>query len=504
MSSPAGQKSSKRRKTAGANGGSSSETSTDRSSALSQLLGISAEEFFSTVWEKEPRVFRRSQNASADSMKMPLAGFGDLLGVLRNAKREGSPGAPCHALVLRDGCPTTEYPSLATAYLDGCSVVVNNAQMASEELRQLCIQLRGDMPHAYTQLYLTPPRGQAVAAHADDRDVLVWQAAGSKSWRVYGSPPIRFPYPEEQVGKSEEHPVPETTLQAEPLLDLTLNEGDVLYIPRGFVHEAFTNEEAASLHITIALATYDWSWPSIAAHALVRAGLESAAAEEATLPLKDATVMRRSMPPALICTGASEAATSAAWVMTEAVADAVAAAAAVPSTLGRNSPDAAGESANGVLTAESLQEAFAVKVAMHNSRQDSLKPSATRPCLLLSSFVRRLTEEEKSAKERGRRGGKGKAGKQGKEKAHEYDDEGDDGEEGEEEEGQQQQGLLAREEIAEALLSILGGLTTEPARIVNFADAPLLCPFSKLCFAQVCVDLGLLCVCDSEGKLLPS
>ena len=43
--------------------------------------------------------------------------------------------------------------------------------------------------------------------------------------------------------------------------------GDVLYVPRGFVHEATTQNEA-SLHLTVAVPSYDWTVSRVLCDAL--------------------------------------------------------------------------------------------------------------------------------------------------------------------------------------------------------------------------------------------
>lgn len=44
-----------------------------------------------------------------------------------------------------------------------------------------------------------------------------------------------------------------------PVLEVTLHPGDVLYLPRGFVHEAEASAEEPSAHLT--LSSYQqWSW----------------------------------------------------------------------------------------------------------------------------------------------------------------------------------------------------------------------------------------------------
>jgi ribosomal protein L16 Arg81 hydroxylase len=44
-----------------------------------------------------------------------------------------------------------------------------------------------------------------------------------------------------------------------PMLEVTLRPGDVLYLPRGFVHEAISSADEPSAHLT--LSSYQqWSW----------------------------------------------------------------------------------------------------------------------------------------------------------------------------------------------------------------------------------------------------
>ena len=102
-------------------------------------------------------------------------------------------------------------------------------------------------------MYLTPRASRAVPAHSDDQDVLILQLAGEKEWTVYGSP-IELPYSHEQLGKGMA--VDRASL-GEPLLQTVLKPGGVLYLPRGFVHEARANEAGSSLHITLTVQTSD-------------------------------------------------------------------------------------------------------------------------------------------------------------------------------------------------------------------------------------------------------
>jgi len=144
------------------------------------------------------------------------------------------------------------------AYLDGCSIVNNHADLLSAPLASLCLDLQRSIPHTYINTYLTPPSAAAVNAHADDRDVFVIQVLGEKQWKVYADCPIQYPGQLEQVGKNG-LPVPGSVLEKDPLYDITLKPGDVLYMPRGYVHEAATSASEPSFHCTVAIATHDWS-----------------------------------------------------------------------------------------------------------------------------------------------------------------------------------------------------------------------------------------------------
>jgi ribosomal protein L16 Arg81 hydroxylase len=151
--------------------------------------------------------------------------------------------------------------NLYAAYLNGCSVVINHADRYSPWIASLCNDLQRSFPHVYANVYITPPGSQTVPPHSDDRDVLILQIHGVKEWTVYQRVPIPYPFTHEQVGKDPDHPVPDAVLQGPLLLQTMLQPGDVLYMPRGYVHEARCHEKMSmgSFHITIAIATHDWS-----------------------------------------------------------------------------------------------------------------------------------------------------------------------------------------------------------------------------------------------------
>lgn len=140
-------------------------------------------------------------------------------------------------------------------------------------------------------LYLTPPGARAFAAHYDNHDVFILQVEGAKSWRIR-SPNEHLPL--ETIFRGREHwlrrMLPwETKLKTLPPVEsergYRLEAGDMLYVPRGHVHEVKT-EESRSLHLTVAAPVV--TWYEVAVDALLAAARRSPELREA-LPAGFAT-----------------------------------------------------------------------------------------------------------------------------------------------------------------------------------------------------------------------
>ena len=276
---------------------SNSVTPSAASEALQTILGgeQGTRDFFTDVWQKTPRVYR---NTRTDADHAVVGGVTKtdpysrqvdmgLMGIVRaldNACQTfleplTAESQNCLPMVSRNKqCLSLQELAplygndLFAAYMDGCSIIMNHVDRLCPNTASLCEDLQDTFPFAYANAYLTPPASQAVAAHADDRDVFVIQVYGQKAWKVYEDVPIEYPYPHEQVGKNG-MAVPPPILEGPCSVDTVLRRGDVLYIPRGHVHEASTYPQGddetiqPSFHITIALATFDWALSGLVATA---------------------------------------------------------------------------------------------------------------------------------------------------------------------------------------------------------------------------------------------
>ncbi|MGW0789793.1 cupin domain-containing protein [Streptomyces sp. NPDC002911] len=90
----------------------------------------------------------------------------------------------------------------------------------------------------------TPEEGFGV--HWDDHDVLVLQLDGAKRWRIYG--------PTRPAPLHRDTDVPEPP-QNDPVVELVLHTGDMLYLPRGWWHAVAASEGVRSLHLTCGMQT---------------------------------------------------------------------------------------------------------------------------------------------------------------------------------------------------------------------------------------------------------
>ncbi|MEU3220200.1 cupin domain-containing protein [Streptomyces sp. NPDC006971] len=80
--------------------------------------------------------------------------------------------------------------------------------------------------------------------HWDDHDVVVVQVHGSKRWRLYGA---TREAPTFRDVESPESP------EGDPVADIVLAPGDVLYLPRGWWHAVTADQGTESLHLTFGM-----------------------------------------------------------------------------------------------------------------------------------------------------------------------------------------------------------------------------------------------------------
>ncbi|MBQ1028180.1 cupin domain-containing protein [Micromonospora sp. C95] len=257
--------------------------------ALARCVSVEAAKFAAAHWGRTPLLSR------AADLPNP-AGFTDLLSPADADELLSRRGLRTPFLrVAKDGqvLPAARYTGgggagaeiddqvldekILQLYADGATLVLQGLHRTWPAL----IDFTRDLSLAVSQplqvnAYLTPPDSQGFATHYDTHDVFVLQVDGRKHWRIH--PPV-LPDPLERQAWGGRADEVAATAQGPAALDVVLEPGDALYLPRGWLHSAQA-QESSSLHLTVGVR-------ALTRYALVEELLALAAEDQrlrATLP----------------------------------------------------------------------------------------------------------------------------------------------------------------------------------------------------------------------------
>ncbi|XP_044025410.1 ribosomal oxygenase 1 [Siniperca chuatsi] len=223
--------------------------SRERASKLFQWLinPIPAKSFFRETWEKKPILVQR-KNPDYYKGLFSTAEFDRIL-----RQEDVQYGVNLDVTSYTNGMRETHNPpgravpfTVWNFYESGCSLRMLNPQAFSSTVWGVLSILQeqfGSMAGA--NIYLTPPGTQGFAPHYDDIEAFVVQLEGKKHWRVYN------PRTEDEVLPVLSSPNFDQADIGKPILEVVLEAGDLLYFPRGFIHQGDCLPDAHSLHITI-------------------------------------------------------------------------------------------------------------------------------------------------------------------------------------------------------------------------------------------------------------
>lgn len=144
------------------------------------------------------------------------------------------------------------------AYQEGYTVALRGMEFRFVSLAAIANGVASifGQPSVGINMYLTPPNSQGLARHFDDHCVFVCQLFGTKKWTVFSPPNAQLPRLYEPLDRL---PGAEAEVSVAECREILLKEGDILYIPRGFPHEACTDNggsngsAGSSLHLTLGI-----------------------------------------------------------------------------------------------------------------------------------------------------------------------------------------------------------------------------------------------------------
>ncbi len=119
-------------------------------------------------------------------------------------------------------------------FSDGATIALQGLHRTWEPVGRLSARLADELGHpVQVNAYVTPAQNQGFAPHYDTHDVFVLQVSGRKQWTVH-EPVVELPtQPWDTVADAVA-----ARANEDPLLSTTLEPGDCLYLPRGFIHSA--------------------------------------------------------------------------------------------------------------------------------------------------------------------------------------------------------------------------------------------------------------------------
>lgn len=232
-----------------------------RDDPLAFLIGDrAARDFFETVYERKALV------AAAPVVGMARDRFDGVVSIADIDQIVTGTDLKSGDLLLADasadhGIDTAAYlddqgyvdrGAVAMHYRRGATIILNQAQRIVPALGRLCQGIEHVFScHVQTNLYLTPAHAQGFPVHFDNHDVFVIQVEGEKRWRLYDVP-LDIPYRGERF-------VSQVHEKGELRDEFLMKAGDVAYVPRGMMHDALTEGDAPSLHITVGLISRTWA-----------------------------------------------------------------------------------------------------------------------------------------------------------------------------------------------------------------------------------------------------
>ena len=252
--------------------------SSPSTTALQRAVHVDATTFAAEHWSRSPVLSRAKQLPSTfedllspDDVDELVADRALRTPFFRTVSEGG--GLPTPVRTVTAGArrigDLVDGDGLAAQYADGATLVLQSLHRMHPPVARFCRDLAAELGHAtQCNAYLTPGgEHQGFDYHHDTHDVFVLQVSGKKRWIVY-EPVLRLPLSTQpQAGG---HLVPEGAV---PLLDVELEAGDALYLPRGYVHAALTTD-TSSVHRTVGVLST--TWYDVLSDAVTLAGADEA------------------------------------------------------------------------------------------------------------------------------------------------------------------------------------------------------------------------------------
>ncbi|KQM59376.1 cupin domain-containing protein [Agreia sp. Leaf210] len=231
--------------------------------ALSRCISIGADEFAADYWGQGPLLSRAdslerdfSDLFSSDAVDELVSERGLRTPFMRMAiegqvlakDRFTAPGG--FGAEIADQISSDK---VLTEFAAGATIVLQGLHRTWPPIIDFTTRLLADLGHpVQVNAYVTPASSRGFDPHYDVHDVFVLQIAGEKRWRIH-SPVHPDPLADQPWSQHAKAVADEATNA--PVIDEVLQPGDVLYLPRGWIHSAEALGDT-SVHLTIGMSAF--------------------------------------------------------------------------------------------------------------------------------------------------------------------------------------------------------------------------------------------------------
>lgn len=230
----------------------------DRFAMLSRCAATSPDVFANEYWGRKPLLSRSdalprdfSDLLSPDAVDELIAERGVRAPFVRLAKDGDLLARDCYLGPAGFGAEVPDQVDSAKVLAElasGATIVLQGLHRLWPPLIAFVRQAVDDLGHpVQANAYITPPDRRGFDPHYDVHDVFVLQTAGQKRWIVHEPvhihPLTTQPWTQRRAAIAER-------VGDRPVIDTVLEPGDALYLPRGWVHSA-QSQDTTSIHLTI-------------------------------------------------------------------------------------------------------------------------------------------------------------------------------------------------------------------------------------------------------------
>ena len=212
-----------------------------------ELININ---FLSEFWEEKFLYLKQFYDKESSNKIFDVEEFDSLLtsGKLMSPHLDiVENGHKMKPLFTNSPSPCTNVQNALERYKSGATIRVPHIELFMPDLQLYCRNLEKFIGVPIrANLYMTPPFSQGFQPHYDLDDIFVLQTFGHKIWSYHEKYSNMQPLPNQDMAFDASLHQPIGIPK-----EITLDCGDMLYLPRGFMHEARTEDEH-SIHVTFA------------------------------------------------------------------------------------------------------------------------------------------------------------------------------------------------------------------------------------------------------------